>query len=344
MSTPRPPRLQDIADRAGLSKATVSLALRNHRSIPPPTRARIQALAEQMGYRPNPLVSALMTYQRSTRRSRPTDLTIAMAINFARTSSAWRSYLSADLLSSAAQRAGDLGYRLEEFWAPDLKLTGEKLSSVLFARGIPGVIIAPLPAARGHLKMAWPNFAAVAIGHSLIRPPLHRVTTNRFMAMRHAIRHLRRLGYTRLGLAMQENQDARVDHQWSAAFTWEQEQASPSRRTPLFLAPEPDWNERQFGRWLKANKPEVILGYDPLVIAWLKNLGKNVPADVGFAHLWNPDRSGQFAGIYHDAPAIGAAAVDFVAGMIQRNERGVPRAPQPLMLEAFWQDGATVRH
>jgi DNA-binding LacI/PurR family transcriptional regulator len=344
MSTPRPPRLQDIADRAGLSKATVSLALRNHKSIPPPTRARIQKLAEQMGYRPNPLVSALMAYQRTTQRSRPTDLTIAMVINFSRGSSDWRYYLSEDLLSRAAERAGELGYRVEEFWVPDLKLTGERLSGVLFARGIPGVIVAPLPAARGHLKMEWANFAAVAIGHSLIRPPLHRVTTNRFLAMLRAIRQLRRMGYTRLGLAMQENQDARVDHQWGAAFAWEQEQGKPSERTLLFLAGERDWNERQFAKWFKANKPEVILGYDPQVIAWLKNLGQSVPEDVGFAHLWNPDRLGQFAGIYHDPPAIGAAAVDFVVGMIQRNERGIPAAPQTLTLDALWQEGATVRH
>ena len=126
-------------------------------------------------------------------------------------------------------------------------------------------------------------------------------------------------------------------------FAWEQAQARPSDRTSLFLASEPDWNERRFARWFKSNRPEIVLGYDPRIIVWLKNLGKAVPADVGFAPLWNPDCSGQFAGIYHNTPAIGAAAVDFVVGMIQRNERGLPDAPQALMLEAYWQDGATVR-
>jgi hypothetical protein len=68
-----------------------------------------------------------------------------------------------------------------------------------------------------------------------------------------------------------------------------------------------------------------------------------VPKDVGFVHLWTPDRSGNYAGIYHDPPAIGAAAVDFLVGMIHRNERGVPAAAQTLVLEASWQDGATLR-
>lgn len=343
MSTSRPLRLQDIADKAGLSKATVSLALRNHSCIPPQTRARIQALAEQMGYRPNPLVSALMTYQRASQPSRPTHLTIAIVMNFSRSTSGWKHYLSEDLLASAAARTRQLGYHVEEFWQRDLKLTGKRLSSIFYARNIPGVIIAPLPASHGHLRLDWSNFAAVAIGHSLLRPPLHRVTTNRFMAMRGAIRELRRMGYQRFGLAMEQNQDARVDHQWGAAFAWEQERARASDRTTPFLAEEPDWNERRFAKWFKSSRPEIVLGYDQRIVAWLKNLGKAVPDDVGFAHLWNPDRSGQFAGIYHNPPAIGAAAVDFVVGMIQRNERGLPDAPQTLMLEAFWQDGATVR-
>ena len=344
MSSSRPLRLQDIADKAGFSKATVSLALRNHASIPPKTRELIQALAEEMGYRPNPLVSALMTYRRNAQPSQPTDLTLAVVMNFSRGTADWKHYLSEDLLTSAAARASQLGYRVEEFWRSDLKVSGEKLSSILYSRGIPGVIIAPLPSARGHLRMEWSNFAAVAIGHSLVRPELHRVTTNRFTAMREALRQLRRSGYKRVGLAMMEDQDSRVDHQWGAAFVWEQqEQSTPAQRTELFLATEHEWTERRFAQWFKANKPDVVLGYDVRIVTWLKNLGHAVPGDVGFVHLWNPDRSGEYAGIYHDPPAIGAAAVDFVVGMIQRNERGLPESPQTLMLDAHFQGGATLK-
>src|SRR3954467_13477885 len=99
MSKERPVRLQDIADRAAVSKATVSLALRDHSSIPPATRARIQGIADELGYRPNPLVSALMTYQRSA-QPRPKAVTLALVMNFRR-KDAWKSYLSEDLLSQA---------------------------------------------------------------------------------------------------------------------------------------------------------------------------------------------------------------------------------------------------
>jgi LacI family transcriptional regulator len=337
----KPVRLQDIADMAGVSRATVSLALRNHGSIPDRTRTIIRDLARKLGYRPNPLVSALMAYQRATRPQRPTHLTLAVVVDFSQRGP-WNSYLSEDTLGSAAARAELQGYRVEEFWLRDLKMTGKRLSNMLFRRGIPGIIVAPLPVAHGHLRLDWSRFSAVAVGNSLVRPALHRVTTNRFQAMRLAVRQLRRMGYRRMGLAMHVNQDARVDHQWASAFLWEQQQIPAAQRTPLFVVDEADWNEQKFGKWFDAHRPDVVLGHHAEILQWLHNRGFNAPEDVGFAHLWNPDKSGKYAGIYHNPPAIGAAAVDLLIGMIQRNECGIPTAPQTLLLEAAWQDGKTV--
>ena len=52
--------MKHVAAAAGVSLAAVSLALRRDRSIPEATRARIEAAAARLGYRPNPLVAALM--------------------------------------------------------------------------------------------------------------------------------------------------------------------------------------------------------------------------------------------------------------------------------------------
>jgi DNA-binding LacI/PurR family transcriptional regulator len=341
VSTPKAVRLQDIAERAGVSRATVSLALRHHASIPAATCARIQQIADEMGYRPNPLVSALMSHQRASQRQRRTDVTLGMILDFSQRGG-WQNYVSEDLLSRAAAQAEHLGYRLENFWLKDLKCSSDRLGGILSGRGIPGVIMAPLSEADGRFFLPWEGFSAVTVGYSMLQPRLHRVTSNRFTAMRTAIRHLREQGYRRLGLAMSFDQDARVEHLWSAAFVWEQTQLPAAARTVPFVMPERQWTKQHFARWLKANRPEVIFGFSP-ILEWLHELGVAVPDEVGFAHLWNPDESGEFAGIFHDPPAIGAAAVDFLVGMLHRNERGVPNAPQSLLLEAGWRDGKTVR-
>lgn len=51
----------DVARVAGVSQSAVSRAFRSGASVAPATRARIQAAAKQLGYRPNALAEALIT-------------------------------------------------------------------------------------------------------------------------------------------------------------------------------------------------------------------------------------------------------------------------------------------
>ncbi|NBU71571.1 MAG: LacI family DNA-binding transcriptional regulator, partial [Bacteroidetes bacterium] len=65
-----PTTLETIAKRCRVSKVTVSLALRGSLRISPATRARVAEVATELGYTPNPMVSALMTSLRSNRKTK----------------------------------------------------------------------------------------------------------------------------------------------------------------------------------------------------------------------------------------------------------------------------------
>ena len=54
-------RLKDIAQRAGVSVMTVSKALRGAVDVSDATRAKVKALAEEMGYVPDPSAQGLRT-------------------------------------------------------------------------------------------------------------------------------------------------------------------------------------------------------------------------------------------------------------------------------------------
>lgn len=60
--------MEDVARAAGVHQTTVSRALRNDRRLPEQTRQRIRKLAERLGYRPHPLLTALGV---NLRRGRP---------------------------------------------------------------------------------------------------------------------------------------------------------------------------------------------------------------------------------------------------------------------------------
>ena len=52
--------LKDIAEKAEVSKNTVSLALRDSPKIKPSTKSKIQKIAMELGYTPNPRVNEAM--------------------------------------------------------------------------------------------------------------------------------------------------------------------------------------------------------------------------------------------------------------------------------------------
>ena len=61
------PTMADIARIAGVSKNTVSLALRASPKVAPETRARVEEVALKLDYRLNPTVAHLMSELRQNR-------------------------------------------------------------------------------------------------------------------------------------------------------------------------------------------------------------------------------------------------------------------------------------
>ena len=221
-------------------------------------------------------------------------------------------------------------------------MTADRLCDILSYRKIEGLIVAPLPVAQGHLRLDWNRFSAVTFTYTMARPLLHRVVNHQFRSMRTAARQLRKLGYRRIGMAMPANISRRVDHQWVGSFLAERLRQEPKDWVPMCLLEDKEWSEERFCRWFLAHEPDVIISQQENILGWLANLGRRVPEDVGFVHLNCPDTSGKFAGIYQNGPAMGAAAVDFLAGMIDRNEKGIPQLPHTILVEGTWVPGYTV--
>lgn len=347
--------LSDVARKAGVHVTTVSLAMRNHPRLPEATRKRIQALAQELGYTPDPLLRALVAYRGGVieRRNTPT---LAYVTNWS-TQWGWKNVTAhPEFYAGALAKAAELGYKLEHFWMRAEGMSQERLGQILYSRGINGLIIASHGREMGDvLDFAWENFSAVKIDYFPHRPALHNVTNNQCDIVRLAMQKLMAAGYRRIGFVMHRGWDHAVDHLWTAGYLCEEQRLGTRERIPMHLFPAPEpvdrWlNEsatemlpdaREFQAWFKKYRPEVIISKASFVLPLLKKLGLKVPGDVAFVDAFLEDTAGRTAGVKQNHTTVGALAVEILAGQLQHNKYGVPAIPTTTFVEGTWHDGAT---
>ena len=336
-------RMQEIAERAGVGRTTVSLALRNHPKISEPTRLQIQKLAKEMGYRPNPLVAAHMAHIRAL-HPKSTSQCLAFICNRSMaeirtdTKTPVRKYFQ-----GARVRAAELGFRLELFNLNAPEMTERRLSQILLARGIDGVIIGPLTEGGGLVdkEFDWRFVASVMIEHTFVEPRLHKVCSDEFSTIGRLIQRLFDYGYQRIGVAMHSRMDEHANHHWLAGYQTFQALTQRDLRIPHFITPE--WNRKNFLRWFSRHRPEVIITVNDEVVRWLRAADVRVPEEVGCVTVyWKADR-GYLSGYYQNHEMIGAAAVEAVVAQLQRNDRGLPEIEKTVLIQALWKEGTTLR-
>ncbi len=329
-----------IATDLGISVATVSRALRNDPRISTEMKERVHKAAAELGYKPNPLVSALMERVRSGRKLefRGTIAVITDQVD----SDGWRKNRPTHRLiyEGAKRRAEEFGYLLEEFSILDFAPEGRRLSQVLVNRGIQGIYITP---GIGQQKIAleWEHFSPVTSGYSLIEPVVCRVCFAIFEACRIACDELMARGYRRIGFHLHTSHDLSTDHRYRASYLLFQDMFPIENRLPINIANERD--KGQFFQWLEKEQPDAVVSGNQFVIDWIREAGLKCPDDFGYVDMdWVPEK-GDVAGVYHNPELIGAVVVDNIIAQINRNESGIPTHPRRTLIHAKWIDGPTIR-
>lgn len=347
--------LADIAQKAGVHVTTVSLALRNHPRLPEVTRTRIRKLADEMGYTPDPFLRALVAYRGKImpRRNPPT---LAYVTNW-NTRWGWKKvFAHSQFFAGAEAKAVELGYRFEHFWMHEPGLTQGRLSGMLYARGINGLIIASHSRMMGDaLQFDWDKFSAVKIDYYPHHPGLHNVTNHQCNIIRLAMQKVKAAGYRRMGFVMHRGWDHAVDHNWSAGFLCEQQHLPVKERVPAHFFPELHPIERwfnetdasveanydAFARWFEKQRPDVVISKAAYVLPAMERLGLKFPRDVAFVNLFLEQPDGTVAGVRQNHRVVGELAVEILAGQLHHNKYGLPEIPTTTFVEGTWFDGAT---
>ncbi len=342
-STPARVSLRDIGRLANLSHSTVSLALRDHPSIALKTRQRVKELAESLGYVPDPMLRALAEYRRdkSVRRYQGS---LAWINNHPVPQELYAIKEFALYRAGAEERAVELGYKLVDFTPAAEKMSMVALRRVLISSGIRGVMFAPQPRPHVALDFDVSGFAAITFGYGLVSPELHVVTNCQFRTSKIAARHLRGMGYKRIGFMLSEGLNRSSDGNFLGGFLSEQMKYPVKERLPAFIVAGMDAGEsKRFHQWFDVHRPEVIIAdFFEWAVHFLRERNLRVPYDIPLAITGVVPDSTRFAGVDQNDRKIGRLGVDTVVGMIYRNETGVPHTATRILVEGQWQNGESV--
>lgn len=333
--------LGDIAVAAGVTRMTVSLALRNQPGrVSDAVRKRIVAAADKLGYQPDARIASWMSQVRASKIREP--IPIAW-LNADKDEDVW--HWKKELmpyLEGAQKRCEELGfYLVDDFWLRTPGMTGRRMSQILFNRGIRGVIITPFDKIF-RIRLDWQNFAVASFDNSLVAPRLHQVSQDHHYNTMLALKHLRRFGYRRIGVFLSAWAEARSYHACAGAVAYFQQQIPVEERVPVLPQKYSFEPGAEFGPWLREYKPDVIVGQHSELVRWLEAEKYRVPNDIGVVHMSLEDDCLDWAGVRSGKREIGAATAELVIAQLHNNSFGLPTTSHDVRISGRWHPGRTL--
>lgn len=332
--------MRDIAEKIGVSHVAVSLALKDSPRISLKRRAEVKAVAEEMGYRPDPMLSSLAAYRQG---KRPADIKSCIAwINQWRTPDDLRGFKEYDAYWQGAKASGEhLGYRLEEFLWPRGK-NGKGLLKILRNRDVRGILLPPHRRGIDLPDFEWSGFSLVRFGVSVRDPQALCVTSDQSHCARLALNRVVEAGYKRIGYFTTERLERNTGGHFREGFLNAQlENVRVRDRVSPIEVDEDAPNVAKVEKWFLCQQPDALITTTSILSEFLKYLGLGCPEDVAVAGISVLD-SNFDSGVDQNSYEIGRVAMNALCGMIMRNETGIPLYGRRILVEGRWVEGQSM--
>jgi len=338
------PTVRSIALALGLSRATVSNALRGYPGVNAQTRQRVQRAAARLGYVAHPFAAQVMSQLRRSGANKEIG-TLAVLEMFEPDRPAGAAQFHAELLAGVRKRAGALGFASTHWmFGPGSDLSLKRLDQILHNRGIAGLVLLPTWSEPDFRALDWSRFTGIYVDYLIHRPALHTVCCDHGLTMFNALEKARERGYRRPGIAVAHRTNARVHGRWVGAYlAYLSAHPELTPVPPLVVDEADELNPVNFLPWFRQQRPDVVLTHWIGALDQMTAAGAEVPRSHGFICLNLQVAPAQFSGFSQQPRKIGERAAELVIAQLAHGEAGPPSLPSTTMLPSRWKEGATIR-
>lgn len=313
------PTLHDVAREAGVSHMTVARVLHGQRVVRPDTAAKVCSAVERLGYRPDPVLSALAAYRRRSGDGAERGAHLAFI-------DCDGSEYSQKVFDGVRAEAALFGYACEAIRLPLGATRQTRLARVLFHRGIRGLLFGPSDTRRTFADWGWERFATVSLAALSHRPAMHAVSLDYFHGAASACERLHEAGRRRIALVIDPQLEMRTGGLWVGGYM----AATLGRQKPLVCPAETIRDKDALAAWLRRRKLDGVL----TVHSHLRDVLAASGAETLFL---NQEGEGYPWAHYHLPPAdIGREGVRLLHHALLRQEWGLPGEPKHVALRGSW--------
>lgn len=180
-ATGRPPTLEHVAARAGVSRALVSIVMRDVPGASDATRQRVRAIADEIGYRPDSRARLL-----AGRRTRLLGVTLSLNNPF-----------HADIAEGVYAAAEPLGYEVALSAVTGFRPPAQAIDALLSYRCEAAILVGEL-VPRKALGALAARLPVIVVGQPSLHPDVDVIRAADAQGMRLAVGHLADLGHRRI--------------------------------------------------------------------------------------------------------------------------------------------------
>lgn len=340
MSGPHP-TVRSMAATLGLSRATVSNALRGYPGVAPETRRRVRELAKELGYSPNPFAAEVMSQLKSNGVKKVIG-TLGLLDLCEESRPRKAKEFHVELVKGVKERASEMGFSISTWrFGGTSDLSSARLNQILEWRGVRGVVLLPAWESPRFQDLDWSNLTGVYLDYRIESPRLHTVSSDHYRTIFSAMQKAISLGYQRLGFVVNKRANARIDGRWVSAFLgFLHDHPELESLKPLVMdqiAPG------DFISWFERERPDVVITHWVEGYEILKRQKKRIPEECGFICLNLQSAPEHLSGFCLQPELIGRRGAEFIVSQLSHNDRGEPEQATATMVPSKWVEGETVR-